>query len=168
MAGSHAGWAREPGQAGNRAAISVLPGCAVGQPGHLCNLLFIIYNLLFDKMQMDREELKKRTKEFAHRCVKLAFALPETVLGRHIRAQLIKCSTSVGANYRAACIAQSRADFVSKLSIVIEEVDESCFWLEFVIDEKLLGKRQVDPLLNEAKELTSIFVSSRKTIKNSN
>ncbi len=119
-------------------------------------------------MQMDREELKKRTKEFAHRCVKLAFALPENVLGRHIRAQLIKCSTSVGAKYRAACIAQSRADFVSKLSIVIEEVDESCFWLEFVIDKKLLRKRQIDPLLIEAKELTSIFVSSRKTIKNNN
>ena len=119
-------------------------------------------------MQMDREELKKRTKEFAHRCVKLALALPETVLGGHIRVQLIRCSTSVGANYRAACVAQSRAEFASKLSIVIEEVDESCFWLEFVIDEKLLKKSQVDPLLNESKELTSIFVSSRKTIKNSN
>lgn len=116
---------------------------------------------------MDREELKKRTKDFAHRCVKLALALPDTVLGKHIRIQLIRCSTSVASNYRAACIAQSRASFVSKLSIVIEEADESSFWLEFIIDEKLLRKRQIEPLLNEAKELTSIFVSSRKTIKNS-
>jgi four helix bundle protein len=116
---------------------------------------------------MDREELKRRTKDFAHLCVKLAVALPDNVLGRHIEIQLIKCSTSVSANYRAACVAQSRAGFVSKLSIVIEEIDESCFWLEFVIDEKLLKRIQVEPLLNEAKELTSIFVSSRKTIKNS-
>ena len=116
---------------------------------------------------MDREELKKRTKDFAHRCVKLALALPDTLLGRHIKVQIIKCSTSVAANYRAACVAQSRAGFVSKLSIVIEEIDESCFWLEFIIDEKLLKRTQVGPLLNEAKELTSIFVSSRKTIKNS-
>jgi four helix bundle protein len=79
---------------------------------------------------------------------------------------LIRCSTSVAANYRAACIAQSRASFVSKLSIVIEEVDESCFWLDFIIDEKLLKKKQVVPLLNEGKELRSIFVSARKTIKN--
>lgn len=63
-------------------------------------------------------------------------------------------------------MAQSRAGFVSKLSIVVEEIDESCYWLEFVIDEKLLRKVQVEPLLNEAKELTAIFISSRKTIKN--
>jgi four helix bundle protein len=78
---------------------------------------------------MDRDELKKWTKEFAHRCVKLSLALPKNPLGKHIQSQLIKCSTSVAANYRAACIAQSKASFVSKLSIVIEEVDESSFWL---------------------------------------
>lgn len=116
---------------------------------------------------MDREELKKRTRDFAHRCVKLALSLPQSPLGDHIRRQLIKCSTSVAANYRAACIAQSKASFVSKLSIVIEEVDESCFWLEFIIDEKLLNEKQVAPLLNEGEELTSIFISSRKTMKNS-
>jgi four helix bundle protein len=124
-------------------------------------LLFTIY--YFNKM--DREELKKRTKQFAHRCVKLALALPKATVGDHIRKQLIRCLTSAAANYRAACIAQSRASFVSKLSIVIEEVDECCFWLEFVIDVKLLREIRVEPLLNEAKELTSIFVSSRKTIK---
>jgi len=115
---------------------------------------------------LDREELIKRTKDFAHRCVKLALALPKNPLGNHIRVQLIKCSTSVASNYRAACIAQSRASFTSKLSIVIEEVDESCFWLVFIIDEKLLKEKQVVPLLNEGKELRSIFVSARKTIKN--
>ena len=115
---------------------------------------------------MDKEELKKRAKDFAHRCVKLALALPKTPLGRHIQLQLIKCSTSVAANYRAACLAQSKADFASKISIVTEECDESCFWMGFIIDEKLLKVNQVTPLLDEGKELTAIFMASRKTIKN--
>jgi len=114
---------------------------------------------------MSERDLKKRTKEFAHRCVKLALALPKSELGNHIRRQFIKCSTSVASNYRAACIAQSKADFASKLSIVIEEADESCFWMEFIIEEKLLNERQIVDLLKEGKELTSIFVTSRKTTK---
>jgi len=114
---------------------------------------------------MSERDLKKRTKEFAHRCVKLALALPKSELGNHIRRQFIKCSTSVASNYRAACIAQSKADFASKLSIVIEEADESCFWMEFIIDEKLLNERQIFDLLKEGKELTSIFMTSRKTTK---
>jgi len=115
---------------------------------------------------MSERDLKKRTKEFAHRCVKLSLALPDNPLGRHIRAQLIRCSTSVASNYRAACMAQSKADFVFKISIVIEEADESCFWMEFIIEEKLLDEKQVVYLLEEGRELTAIFVSSRKTVKN--
>jgi len=115
---------------------------------------------------MQERDLKKRTKEFAHMCVKLALALPNTDLGNHIRRQFIKCSTSVASNYRAACIAQSKADFASKLSIVIEEADESCFWMEFIIEEKLLSESQVVGLLAEGKELTAIFMTSRKTTKN--
>ena len=114
---------------------------------------------------MNSDELKRRTKEFAHRCIKLSMALPETVLGRHVRGQLIRCSTSAASNYRAVCIAQSKASFISKLSIVLEETDESHFWLEFIIDEKLLSKELVEPLLKEADELTAIFVSSRKTAR---
>jgi len=71
----------------------------------------------------------------------------------------------VASNYRAVCIAQSKASFISKLSIVLEETDESHFWLEFIIDEELLNKGLVEPLLKEADELTSIFVSSRKTAR---
>ncbi len=74
---------------------------------------------------MDAKELKKRTKGFAHRCVKLAITLPKTVLGTHIRKQLIRCATSVAANYRATLLAQTKAAFISKKSIVIEESDES-------------------------------------------
>ena len=76
---------------------------------------------------MKSEELKQRTKQFARRCVKLSLALPKSYLGNHISGQLIRCSTSVAANYRAACIAQPRASFVAKLSVVVEEVDETCF-----------------------------------------
>jgi four helix bundle protein len=114
---------------------------------------------------MDEKALKQRTKEFAHRCVKLSVTLPRTYLGNHIKGQLIRCSTSVASNYRAACIAQSRPSFISKLSIVLEEVDESHFWLEFSIDEQLLSKDRVLPLLREAEELTAIFISSRKTAR---
>ena len=114
---------------------------------------------------MKNEELKKRTKQFAHRCVKLAMALPKTYLGNHIRGQLIRCATSVASNYRATCLAQSKASFISKLSIVLEETDESYFWLEFIIDEKLLKRELVEPLLKEADELTAIFISSRKTAR---
>jgi four helix bundle protein len=94
--------------------------------------------------------------------------LPETDLGKHIRGQVIRCSTSVAANYRATCLSQSKASFVAKISIVLEESDEAAFWLEFIIDEKLLNKNLVDPLLKEAEELTAIFASSRKTASTNN
>lgn len=77
--------------------------------------------------KMESEKLKNRTKEFAHRCVKLAMSLPNTPLGTHIRGQLIRCGTSVASNYRAACLGQSKASFISKISIVLEEADESFF-----------------------------------------
>jgi four helix bundle protein len=114
---------------------------------------------------MDSHALKKRITDFSHRCVKLALALPDTSLGKIIRSQLIKSSTSAAANYRATCIAQSKPHFISKLSIVMEETDESCFWMEFIIDEQLLRKQRVLPLLEEGRELTSILISSRKTAR---
>jgi four helix bundle protein len=112
---------------------------------------------------MNNEELKERTKDFAHRCVKLALALPKSTLGNHIEKQLIRCSTSVAANYRAALMAQTKPAFISKISIVIEEVDESEFWLEFIMDEKMMKKEMVLPLFTEAHELASIFITTRKT-----
>ena len=112
---------------------------------------------------MDKNELITRTKEFAHRCVKFALALPDSYLGRHIKNQIIRSSTSVAANYRAACHSQTKAWFISKISIVIEECDETEFWLEFTQDEKLVKHDEIGFLLSEAHELTSIFVASRKT-----
>jgi four helix bundle protein len=112
---------------------------------------------------MDSEELKARTKAFAHRCVKFAVSLPNTDLGRTIRRQLIRCSTSTAANYRAVCLSQSDASFVAKISVVLEECDESWFWVEFAVDEGLVAKELVESLLQEAQELTSIFAASRRT-----
>jgi four helix bundle protein len=123
----------------------------------------LIVDLEKKGMGMDSKELKNRTKEFAHRCVKLALALPKTPLGKHIGGQLIRCSTSVAANYRATLLSQTKASFVSKISIVVEEADESEFWLEFIIDEKLMKREKVLPLLSEAHELASIFITTRKT-----
>jgi four helix bundle protein len=131
-------------------------------------LLIIYAGIQFVGRDMNREELTERTKKFAHRCVKLAMALPETALGEHLQRQLIRCSTSVAANYRATCLSQSKASFTAKLSIVLEEADETAFWLEFIIDENLLKEKLVKPLLKEAEELTAIFASSRKTASTKN
>ncbi|MBT8319771.1 MAG: four helix bundle protein [Gramella sp.] len=107
--------------------------------------------------------LKLRSNKFAHDCVKTALSLPQTYLGYHIRNQLVRCSTSVGANYRAALLGQTKKSFIAKLSIVIEEADECIFWIEFLVEEKLRTYDRCSKILNEAKELTAIFVSSRKT-----
>jgi len=117
---------------------------------------------------MTKEELIKRTKEFAHRCVKLALSLPNNKLGNHLHGQLIRSSTSVAANYRAACLAQSTKSFIAKLSIVIEECDESLFWLQFILDEELILENKMKDIIQEATELTSIFISSRKTVSENN
>ncbi len=112
---------------------------------------------------MNESEMKQRTKQFALRVLKLADALPKTRSGNAIAAQIVRSGTSVAANYRALCRAKSRADFINKTSIVEEEADESCFWLELLIDAGLLGIRRVQPLLQEADEITAILVASRKT-----
>ena len=114
---------------------------------------------------MTKKELEKRTKKFSHDCVKVALSLPDGTLGRHIRGQLIRCSTSVAANYRAVNLAHSKAAFAAKLSIVLEEADESGFWLEFATEENLLMESVSAPLIRESFELTSIFIASRKTIQ---
>ena len=112
-----------------------------------------------------KDDLKCRTKKFAHRCLKLCKALPSDWSGIHLKRQLFRCSTSVAANYRAACAAQSRKSFLSKLGIVVEEADECGFWMEFIMDESLLTEAQCSPLLQEANELMAIFVASQKTTR---
>ncbi len=114
---------------------------------------------------MDREELKDRTKKFALRIIKLVETLPKTVTGRAIGQQLVKAGTSVGANYRAACRGRSKAEFNSKLHIVLEEADESVFWLEVIKEANLFPENKIKPLLKEADELTAIFSKSYYTAK---
>jgi four helix bundle protein len=116
---------------------------------------------------MNEREMKARTKKFALRILDLADALPKSRSGNVIAGQIVRSGTSVAANYRALCRAKSRADFINKTSIVEEEADESCFWLELLIDRGLLPPRRVQPLLIEANELTAIFVASRKTVRTS-
>ena len=112
---------------------------------------------------MDAEDLKKRTKTFALRILKLVAALPDTAQGRTVSYQLTKSGTSVGANYRALCRARSGAEFISKVGTVLEEADESAFWLELIIEGELLRPQKVQSLLDEANELVRIMASSRRT-----
>jgi four helix bundle protein len=98
--------------------------------------------------------------------MKLVAALPNTLQGRTVAGQLVRAGTSVGSNYRAACRGRSRAEFVAKLGIVEEEADESAFWLELIIEGSLLQAALVQPLLDEANELTRIMAGSRITAAN--
>jgi len=108
-------------------------------------------------------DLKDRTKAFALRILNLVDSLPASTKGRVIRGQLARCGTSVGANYRAACRARSRAEFISKIGTVIEEADESAYWMELIMEGHVLPKKLVMPLWTEADELVAIMTQSRKT-----
>ncbi|HSI13389.1 MAG TPA: four helix bundle protein [Chthoniobacter sp.] len=112
---------------------------------------------------MDKFALQARTKEFAVRVLKLVEHLPHSVAGRAIGNQIVRSATSVGANYRAACRARSKAEFIAKLGIVVEEADETLYWLELIVAAGLLIPRKVSLLLKEANELTAIFSSARYT-----
>jgi len=114
----------------------------------------------------DGGDLKIRTKQFSIRIVKVVRVLPSNLEGRCISNQLFRCGTSVAANYRAACRARSRADFISKIGIVIEEADESLFWLEFIIDLGLITEDKLSNLIKEGNEILAIMVASNNSAKN--
>ena len=116
---------------------------------------------------MTREEMRKRTKAYANRIVNLCISLPENWVARTLGKQLLRCGTSVGANYRAVCRAKSNSDFINKLRIVEEECDESLFWMELLVDNKLVKASRLRDLMNEADELMAIVVSSVKTARTS-
>lgn len=111
-------------------------------------------------------DLKLRTKYFSLMIIDLVEKLPNTISGRVISNQIVKSGTSVGANYRAVCRARSDREFVSKMNIVLEESDETLFWLEIIEDKKWINKTELDIIWKEGNELTSIFVSSLKTMNN--
>lgn len=111
------------------------------------------------------EELRERTKQFAVRVVRLFRSLPRTDDARVLGKQVLRSGTSVAANYRAVCRARSKAEFVSKMGVVVEEADETVFWLELIAETGILAKQRMQNLLKEANELLRIFVASRETAK---
>ena len=114
---------------------------------------------------MTPDEMKRRTRAFALRCIKLVASFPKGAVGDIIGRQLIKSGTSVAANYRASCVARSHADFINKLGIVEEEADESVFWIDFSTDADLTKPNLVNDLIVEGQEILAIVVASRKTAK---
>ena len=111
------------------------------------------------------DALKDRTKRFALRIIRLCRCVPRTPESRVISYQLLRSGTSVAANYRAACRARSSAEFVAKLGLVLEEADESLFWLELLVEAGIITHIRIECLLAEANALVAIFVASLKTAK---
>ncbi len=116
---------------------------------------------------MDAEELKGRTKQFAIRIIKFVQALPKSSEAQVIGRQLLRSGTSIAANYRAVCRSRSNPEFIAKMGTVIEEADETAFWLE-LLDEASITSERVEPLLREAGELVKIFAASRLTASRRN
>ena len=112
-----------------------------------------------------KDELKDRFKQFALRVIRLCQSLPKDKVSNVIGNQLLRSGTSTGANYRAACRAKSTADFIHKLQIVEEELDESLYWMELLIEAKIISESLLQELMSEGDELLSIVVSSIKTSK---
>jgi four helix bundle protein len=114
---------------------------------------------------MNPSELRQRTKDFAKRVIKLIEALPKNTTTNVIGRQLLRSSTSVGANYRAVCRAKSRADFIAKLCIVEEECDETLYWLEMLVETNHIKLALVSELMKEGEEILAIIVASAKTAR---
>jgi four helix bundle protein len=114
---------------------------------------------------MNTEDLKKRTKQFGLRCINVVESLPNTHTGGVLGKQLLQSATSVGANYRSACRAQSKPAFISKIAIAIEEADESQYWLEMIIEAGLLSQKKLADLMKESDEIVAILTASSKTAK---
>ena len=114
---------------------------------------------------MNNAELKQRTKRFALRVIRMSESLPRKMAADVLGRQLIRSATSVAANYRSACRARSRPDFISKMGIVEEEADESALWLELISESGLMSARRIELLHREASELTAIAVASIRTAR---
>ena len=117
-------------------------------------------------MSIDKhKDLKDRTKAFALRVIKMSDALPRTRAANVITNQILRSATSMAANYRAVGRARSKAESVSKLGIVVEEADETVFWLEMLADSGIVSQQKTGIMLDEANQLMLIFSASRRTAK---
>jgi len=114
---------------------------------------------------MTQDEIKARTKKFALRIIRLVQSLPSNLVADVIGKQLLRSGTSVGDNYRASCRAKSSADFIHKLAIVEEETDESIYWMELLVEGKIIKENLLENLMDEANQILAIVVSSIKTLK---
>lgn len=114
---------------------------------------------------MDEQQFKERTRQLGLRVIKLAAALPSTPVSMILSRQLVRAATSVGANYRAACRGRSIAAMIAKLDIVLEEADETLFWLELLKDSNLIDPARLSSLLEEANAITAMVVASLKTLR---
>jgi four helix bundle protein len=114
---------------------------------------------------MNPEELKARTRQFALRVIRMTESMPRGRTADVLSRQLLRSATSVGANYRAACRARSRADFISKITVAEEEADESLYWLELISDSETIKADRLAGLIKEADELTAILTAAGKTAK---
>jgi four helix bundle protein len=114
---------------------------------------------------MNPEEMRKTTKIVALNIITLVSELPETRIFRVIGNQVLRCGTSMGANYRAACRARSKPDFISKMGIVLEEADETAYWLELLSAANLVPHARVEGLIKEAYEFVAMSVASIKTTR---
>jgi four helix bundle protein len=114
---------------------------------------------------MNADELKHRTKQYSLAILNLVELLPFSSSSKVVSYQIAKSGTSVGANYRAVCRARSDREFISKMEIVLEESDETLYWLEIIAEKQWVDKAVVDSVWREGNELTAIFVSSLKTVK---
>ena len=123
-----------------------------------------VLNLKEDN-KLDQTEMKSRTKEFAKEIIRLCRKLPNNRAGRLIGDQIFRSGTSVAANYRSACRARSKAEFISKLSIVEEEADETLFWLEVINEMKIFHYEKLDALMKENDEILAIVVAALKSAK---
>jgi len=111
------------------------------------------------------QQFQQRTKRFALSCIRISQQLPRSSEAQVIGKQLLRAGTSVGANYRAACRAKSKADFIYKLGICVEEADEACYWMELLIEAQLVREEEILPHKTEAQEILSIISKSRATAK---
>jgi four helix bundle protein len=114
---------------------------------------------------MGPEELKRRTESFALRVIRVSKILPRNDESRTLGKQLLRSGTSVAANYRAVCRSRSKAEFIARLGIVVEEIDETVLWLELLIESEILSATRLSDLLIEANELLAIFSTSQLTAK---
>jgi four helix bundle protein len=114
---------------------------------------------------MDEQRFKERTKKLALRVIRLVEALPDGIAAHVIGKQLLRSATSVGANYRAACRGRSDAAMIAKLDIVLEEADETLFWLELLIESKLISAPRLADLISETNEITAMTIASLKTLR---